>query len=455
MTRAWRARLRGGDATGSSRSGARLPHPVGPAASRGDRRAMADWVEQRARATFDRRRADRGRRGTGRCCSASSTAAGRAGCSSTRTTTSSPRATEAPGQRAAVRGPTCATARLIARGCCDDKADITARLQALDAWLEARSTARRRTRSSGCARAPRRSAARASPSVLAAPPRALCGRRLPLGELRAPRRRPARGRVRLPRARRARALASHAAGRPARRLRARAPLGAADAGARASRRSSTRTATCRSPASPTACRRPTAEELAAATGVEPPTTEFGAGRRCCRPAAARARAPPARSRRSNVSACAPATVGAGGAHRRAGRGRAPTSTCTSCPARTPTRSSRRCGPTSTTTASRPWPSSWCTGVSAGAGPDGHAARPRGPRRRARRHGEPVATRIVPGAGPAHLFVDVLGVPVVSPAGTTRLASNIHGFDEHGRSTTTSTTCASTSGCSSAVAERAA
>jgi len=46
-------------------------------------------------------------------------------------------------------------------------------------------------------------------------------------------------------------------------------------------------------------------------------------------------------------------------------------------------------------------------------------------------GEPVRYPVVPGAGPAHLVVDTLGIPVVSPAGTTRLASNIHGFDEHG------------------------
>jgi acetylornithine deacetylase/succinyl-diaminopimelate desuccinylase-like protein len=46
-------------------------------------------------------------------------------------------------------------------------------------------------------------------------------------------------------------------------------------------------------------------------------------------------------------------------------------------------------------------------------------------------GEPVRYPIVPGAGPAHLVVGGLGVPVVSPAGTTRLSSNIHGFDEHG------------------------
>lgn len=46
-------------------------------------------------------------------------------------------------------------------------------------------------------------------------------------------------------------------------------------------------------------------------------------------------------------------------------------------------------------------------------------------------GEPVRYPVVPGAGPAHLVVDTLGIPVVSPAGTTRLSSNIHGFDEHG------------------------
>lgn len=46
-------------------------------------------------------------------------------------------------------------------------------------------------------------------------------------------------------------------------------------------------------------------------------------------------------------------------------------------------------------------------------------------------GEPVRYPIVPGAGPAHFVVDTLGIPVVSPAGTTRLSSNIHGFDENG------------------------
>lgn len=46
-------------------------------------------------------------------------------------------------------------------------------------------------------------------------------------------------------------------------------------------------------------------------------------------------------------------------------------------------------------------------------------------------GEPVVYPLLPGAGPARVVLDVLGAPTVSPAGTTRLASGIHAPDEHG------------------------
>ncbi len=48
------------------------------------------------------------------------------------------------------------------------------------------------------------------------------------------------------------------------------------------------------------------------------------------------------------------------------------------------------------------------------------------------YGEPVLYPLLPGAGPHRLLLDVLGATTVSPAGTTRLDSGIHGPDENGR-----------------------
>lgn len=47
-------------------------------------------------------------------------------------------------------------------------------------------------------------------------------------------------------------------------------------------------------------------------------------------------------------------------------------------------------------------------------------------------GPPVMLPLNPGTGPLHLVSDGLGVPVVIPAGTTRLDSGIHAPNEHGR-----------------------
>jgi acetylornithine deacetylase/succinyl-diaminopimelate desuccinylase-like protein len=47
------------------------------------------------------------------------------------------------------------------------------------------------------------------------------------------------------------------------------------------------------------------------------------------------------------------------------------------------------------------------------------------------YGEPVVYPQLPGAGPARVLLDVLGASTVSPAGTTRLTSNLHGANEHG------------------------
>jgi acetylornithine deacetylase/succinyl-diaminopimelate desuccinylase-like protein len=46
-------------------------------------------------------------------------------------------------------------------------------------------------------------------------------------------------------------------------------------------------------------------------------------------------------------------------------------------------------------------------------------------------GEPVVYPLLPGAGPARSVLDILGATTVSPAGTTRLASGIHAPDERG------------------------
>jgi acetylornithine deacetylase/succinyl-diaminopimelate desuccinylase-like protein len=46
-------------------------------------------------------------------------------------------------------------------------------------------------------------------------------------------------------------------------------------------------------------------------------------------------------------------------------------------------------------------------------------------------GEPVVYPLLPGAGPARAVLDILGAPTVSPSGTTRLASGIHAPNEHG------------------------
>jgi acetylornithine deacetylase/succinyl-diaminopimelate desuccinylase-like protein len=47
------------------------------------------------------------------------------------------------------------------------------------------------------------------------------------------------------------------------------------------------------------------------------------------------------------------------------------------------------------------------------------------------YGEPVVYPQLPGAGPARIILDVLGATTVSPAGTTRLGSGLHGPNEHG------------------------
>lgn len=48
------------------------------------------------------------------------------------------------------------------------------------------------------------------------------------------------------------------------------------------------------------------------------------------------------------------------------------------------------------------------------------------------YGEPVVYPQLPGAGPARVMLDVLGASTVSPAGTARLTSGLHGPNEHGR-----------------------
>jgi acetylornithine deacetylase/succinyl-diaminopimelate desuccinylase-like protein len=48
------------------------------------------------------------------------------------------------------------------------------------------------------------------------------------------------------------------------------------------------------------------------------------------------------------------------------------------------------------------------------------------------YGEPVVYPQLPGAGPARVMLDVLGASTVSPAGTTRLGSGLHAPNEHGR-----------------------
>lgn len=49
-----------------------------------------------------------------------------------------------------------------------------------------------------------------------------------------------------------------------------------------------------------------------------------------------------------------------------------------------------------------------------------------------RYGEPVLYPAVPGAGPLHLLVDTLGVPAVMAPGSTRMDSGIHAPDERAR-----------------------
>ena len=48
------------------------------------------------------------------------------------------------------------------------------------------------------------------------------------------------------------------------------------------------------------------------------------------------------------------------------------------------------------------------------------------------YGEPVVYPQLPGAGPARVMLDVLGATTVSPAGTARLGSGLHAPNEHGR-----------------------
>jgi acetylornithine deacetylase/succinyl-diaminopimelate desuccinylase-like protein len=47
-------------------------------------------------------------------------------------------------------------------------------------------------------------------------------------------------------------------------------------------------------------------------------------------------------------------------------------------------------------------------------------------------GDPVIYPLLPGAGPGRMVLDILGASTVSPGGTTRLASGIHAPDERGR-----------------------
>lgn len=47
------------------------------------------------------------------------------------------------------------------------------------------------------------------------------------------------------------------------------------------------------------------------------------------------------------------------------------------------------------------------------------------------YGDPVIYPLLPGAGPGRVLLDRLGATIVSPAGTTRLTSGIHAADEHG------------------------
>jgi acetylornithine deacetylase/succinyl-diaminopimelate desuccinylase-like protein len=47
------------------------------------------------------------------------------------------------------------------------------------------------------------------------------------------------------------------------------------------------------------------------------------------------------------------------------------------------------------------------------------------------YGDPVVYPLLPGSGPGRLLLDRLGTTIVSPAGTTRLGSGIHAPDEHG------------------------
>ena len=112
---------------------------------------------------------------------------------------------------------------VVARGTCDDKADITARLQAVDYWLDANG-GRRPCHDPLGLRGRRGGRQPGAPRGARPACRLALGLRLPLGELRAARRRPARSRVRLPRARLGGAPRPAARARPARRVLARAPL---------------------------------------------------------------------------------------------------------------------------------------------------------------------------------------------------------------------------------------
>jgi len=47
------------------------------------------------------------------------------------------------------------------------------------------------------------------------------------------------------------------------------------------------------------------------------------------------------------------------------------------------------------------------------------------------YGEPVVYPVMIGAGPGKLFLEHLGAPIISPAGTLRPDGNMHGPDEHG------------------------
>ena len=380
-----------------------------------------------------RRRADA--RAACRSSSASSPAAGRDGSSSTRTTTSS-RTGDLAAWDSDPFGADLRDGAVVARGTCDDKADITARLQALDYWLDANGGRRPRhdplglrgRRGGRQPRAPRgarpacrlalgvrRASGRASCGATTGGPRSAFGCRGVLGvELSRP----------------------AARARPARRVRARAPLLRLDADRGRLRASSTRTARWRSRASHDAVRRARRRgSRGRAGGSSPPGAALGPGGVSGWP-----RRPIGRGARA-------APLVHADRERLGDRRRRPVSSETTVvPAVATARvdlhlvpdqepddivraASRR---TSTTHgfAEIEIASGRCSGPRWAS--LGHAARRCDARgRRSGVYGEPVVYPQLPGAGPARVMLDVLGATTVSPAGTTRLGSGLHAPNEHG------------------------